>query len=112
MRHFRASLAVAALPGGMPGSPAEGALIARAGATHGLPSRQPRALPAAVEIAVIAALADRDLHSAAAAVIEPVRRLLEPQDPLPESLDSVGAARHKELAKPPAVALCTEGPGC
>lgn len=112
MRHFRPPLAVAALAGCMPTSTAQGALIASAGATQAVATSQPRTLPAAVKIAVIASRADRDLHGAAAAMIEPVRRLLEPQASLPDSLDSAGAARHKGPAKPPALALCTEGPGC
>lgn len=93
MRHFRSSLSVATLPRSMQTSPAEGALVASAGATQAVSTSQLCTLAATVDIAMIASRADRDLHGAAAAVIEPVGRLLEPQVPLP---DGTGQRRGRE----------------
>lgn len=85
MRHFVPTLTIAALPLGMAAGPTERALVAHAGATHALTACQPRAFPAAVDIAVVALRADLHLHPAAATLVEPVGRLLEqPHAPPPE----------------------------
>lgn len=87
MRHFQLlSLAVAPLSLGMSAGSVERALVASAGAAHRLPASELGALCGAVEVPAIALRADADLHTAAAAVVEPIgRRLLEqPQDPLPD----------------------------
>ncbi len=83
MRHFVLALTIAALPLGMAAGPTERALVANAGAAHALTACQPRALAAAVDIAVVAPRADLHLHPAAAAVIEPVGRLLEQPHAVP-----------------------------
>jgi hypothetical protein len=88
MRHFALALSVTALSLGMSAGPAEGALVAVAGATYTLTARQPRTLPSAVDIAVVALRADLHLHPAAATLVEPVGRLLEqPHAPPPKALD-------------------------
>jgi hypothetical protein len=85
MRHFVVARAVATLSLRMSARPAQGVLIASAGAAQALAACQPRALPGAVDVAVIATRADLHLYPAAAAVVEPVSRLLEqPQAPPPD----------------------------
>ena len=88
MRHLVPSpLPVAPLSFGVSTGPAEGALVAGAGAAHRLPASALGALSGAVQVPAIALRADAHLHPAATAVIEPIgRRLLEqqPQDPLPD----------------------------
>lgn len=71
-----------------------------------------RALPGAVDVAVITVPADTYLHAEAAAAVEPIgRRLSGAEHPcLPEALDSARWQAHKRLAKTPAKALRTEGP--
>ena len=85
MRHFSLMCSVAALPLSMPVGATESPLIAGAGAPHTLAARQLRALPGAVDVSAVALRADLHLRPAAAAVIEPVGRLLEqPHAPPPE----------------------------
>ena len=85
MRHISLAGSIAALPLGMSARSTEGPLIPAAGAAHPFAACPPRALPGAVDVAVIAPEADLHLHPAAAAVIEPVGRLLEqPQAPPPD----------------------------
>jgi hypothetical protein len=77
MRHFVLALSVAALPLCMSMGTTERALIAGAGAAQALTAGQPRAIPGAVDIAVVTPRADLYLYPAAATLVEPVRRLLE-----------------------------------
>jgi len=83
MRHFVPAITIATLALGMAAGTTQRALIADAGATHTLTTCQPRALPGAVDIAVVAPRADLHLHPTAAAVVEPVRRLLEQPHAVP-----------------------------
>lgn len=85
MRHFLAPRAIPALPLGVATRSTQRLLIASPGAAHALAPSKLGTLPGAVDVAVIAGRADRHLHPAAAAVIEPIGRLLrEPQQPLPD----------------------------
>jgi len=77
MRHFSLVYSVAALPFRMLPGATESALIAAAGAPHTLTTCHPRTLSGAVDVAVVTLRADLHLHPAAAALIEPVGRLLE-----------------------------------
>ena len=86
--------APATLPGRMTMRSATRALISCRGATQRLATTNLRALPGAVDVAVITAPADTHLHAAAAAVVEPIgRRLSGAGHPcLPEALDSARVA--------------------
>ncbi len=87
MRHFQLlPIAIAPLSFGVSAGSTQGALVASAGAAHGLPATKFRAIARAVDVSAITLRADADLHPAALAMVEPVgRRLLEqPQAPLPD----------------------------
>src|SRR5687768_16669214 len=86
--------APATLPSCMSTRSAARALIACRGATQRLATANLGALPGAVDVAVITAAADTNLHAAATAVVEPIgRRLSGAGHPcLPEALDSARAA--------------------
>lgn len=102
MRHFRLPRTIAALPLGVATRATQRLLVSSACTVHALTPSQLGTLSGAIDVAVIAGRADRYLHPAAAAVIEPIGQLLrEPQSPSPTALDSTGAARHKGSAKPP-----------
>jgi len=115
MRHILFfSLAVAPLSFGVVAGPAEGTLVASAGAAHRFQASKLGALARAVEVSAVAFRADAHLHPAALTMVEPVgRRLLEqPQDPPPRRhWTAPGRRGIKALAKPPPKALGTEGPG-
>lgn len=85
MRHFPLpGCTVAVLPGSMVSGTAACALIARTGPTQRLTTANPRTLPGAVDVAMIATPAHPHLRSTAATVVEPVGRLRQtPHDRLP-----------------------------
>jgi hypothetical protein len=78
MRHYRLvlslPLAPPALPRGVSHRAGVAALVARLSSPQRLTAADPRAPVGAIQVAVIAALADPHLHLTALAVVEPVRR--------------------------------------
>ena len=114
MRHFPLpDRAVAALPSSMMSGTAARALIARTSPPQRLATANPRTLPGAVDVPVIATPADAHLHRTAATVVEPVGRLPQtPHDPPPQRhWTAPGEAGIKGLPTTPTKALSTEGPG-
>lgn len=113
MRHFLpAARAPGALARRMQTCSMVGALVARLCAPQRLASANARALSGAVDIAVIAALADAHLHPAALTVVEPIGRLDPgPQRPLPKRWTAPGKAGIKGLRIACPQVLRTEGPG-
>ena len=103
MRHFHSFAAAPdPLASGMQPGAAAAPLVARPRATQRLAPANARTLPATVDIAVIAALADTYLHAATSAVVEPIGRLSQrPQTPPPAALDSTRQGRHKGPAQLP-----------
>jgi hypothetical protein len=84
MRHFiELTLPPLSLPGRMPVRPATRALVAGAGAAVRGAAGNGCALPGAIQIAVIAPIADAHQHAAATAAIQPVALLpvLHPTPP-------------------------------
>jgi hypothetical protein len=105
-------LSQTALTVGVPARTATAALIPNLRTPERLAPTDPRALPGAVHVAVIAALTNPHLHLTTRAVVEPVRRLAHrPQRLPPEALDSARAGRHKGPAHCLSQALRIGGPG-
>jgi hypothetical protein len=103
MRHFLPLPgAPALLTGRMQMCAAAASLVARPRPAQRLAPANARTLPATVNVAVIAALADAHLHAATSAVVEPIGRLLQRlQTPPPAALDSTRQGRHKGPAQLP-----------
>ncbi len=117
MRHYLWSLPLSGSPPTLairvPPRTPRTALIPRLGAPDRFAAADAGALPGAVHVPVIAALANPHLHLATLTVVEPVRRLAHrPQRLPPEALDSARAGRHKGPAHCLSQALRIGGPGC
>jgi hypothetical protein len=102
MRHYLRRLASPrpppALPGGVPPCAGAAPLIPGLCPPQRLAAADPRALPGAVHVAVVAALADTHLNRTPLAVVEPIRRLgRRPQRPPPERWTALGQAGIKGL---------------
>ncbi|MEO7208597.1 MAG: hypothetical protein ABI145_17975 [Steroidobacteraceae bacterium] len=85
MRHYLFVLSLPLAPPPLSGSVARNAAPARLVTRLGLPLRlapaDTRALPGAVNVAVIAAFTDAHLHRASLTIVEPIRRLPHDQAP-------------------------------
>jgi hypothetical protein len=78
MRHcLFLSLAPSPLTRGVPKRSATAVLVARLRAAHRLASANARALPDAIDVAVITAMADAYLRLTTLAVVQPIRRLAQ-----------------------------------
>ena len=98
MRHFLPlALAPDTLASGMKLRATPSALVACAGAAHGLAPPETRAIIRAVDVATVTVPADPHLALAALAVEQPVV-VLEHRDPRRRGLDIRRVSRHKEAA--------------